>query len=386
MNMPPLSEDQIADIAAAVDPALDGADLEYQLERLQAWSARKEFNRHYILSIASGDRAASAFVTWHDLDGIGDSFYTQRMGLEEARREFGARHENELRVHFELERLGAPVPKTYLWDADNDVLVVERLSCPEPINVALKGGDTTRNLVEEVMRATARVHHLGRDLGPKLKPISQSPRGPHEHVIESLERLVLIADDFPSVSEAKRMLLDLCDEIAREPKHFVKGDHGMQNVALEPDGVRLYDFESARLGLRQTDLANFLAEPSLGLGQAARRAAVKTYLAELAALGHVDSDDEEFLRRFDLACVVRGLAQASKIALGIARRGYRPTDHRPASLYLQPSVAMLQSKFTMVASAVRLHKPYADLAPQLGRLCKALLRQIRKPQDRQAHP
>jgi len=377
---PPLTQEQIARVAQSIDPAMGGEDLDYRVDRLGVWSARKEFNRHYILSIASKGRTARAFLAWHVLDAIGDSLYAKAMGEEAARAEFEARHRNELNVHFELARLGAPVPKTYLWDEDNDVLAVEFLHCPEPIDLALKGGEPRHALIDKVMRATATVHHLGETFVQKIVPINQSQRTAHDHVIESLERLMLITDEFPSAGEVKCLLFNLCDEIERMPKHFVKGDHGMQNVAFEPDGVRLYDFESARLGRREMELANFLAEPSLGLDHAARRTAVKTYLVQLASLGHSDIDAGEFLSRFDLACVVRCLTQASKVALGIARRGFRPVDPRPNSLYLQPTLAMLQAKFTVAASALEGHRSYADLGERLRDICRALLRKIRKLQ------
>lgn len=93
----------------------------------------------------------------------------------------------------------------------------------------------------------------------------------------------------------------ICKELAQQPRVYTHRDYHSRNVMVDPNGALVtIDFQDARMGLRQYDLASILRDSYYQLEEAKVYAGVDYYCQKAGVPGGA-----EFSRIFDLMSVQR---------------------------------------------------------------------------------
>ncbi len=80
-------------------------------------------------------------------------------------------------------------------------------------------------------------------------------------------------------TRAEEILAPVCDALARLPRVICHRDYHRRNLMVVGDGLRILDFQDARLGPRAYDLASLLEDPYATLPEATREALRARYAA-----------------------------------------------------------------------------------------------------------
>ncbi len=116
--------------------------------------------------------------------------------------------------------------------------------------------------------------------------------------------------------------LKICSELAAEPVVFTHRDYHSRNLMVTSSGrYVMIDFQDARMGPPQYDLASLLRDSYYQLDEAQIRHLVRYYLDRMAAAGSPVNDEARFLRLFDLMAVQRNFKAIGSFASFLNRRG-----------------------------------------------------------------
>jgi len=120
-----------------------------------------------------------------------------------------------------------------------------------------------------------------------------------------LERFcgILIPDKFGLDKE----FAALAEKVAAEPLYFIHRDFQSQNLMIKDEQIRIIDFQGARRGLLQYDLASILKDAYVVLSDETRNKLLEFYLEKLKEKGVVISDQEHFCEMFVLAGLQRNM-------------------------------------------------------------------------------
>ena len=99
----------------------------------------------------------------------------------------------------------------------------------------------------------------------------------------------------------------LAGRIAREPLHFMHRDFQSQNIMLCDGAVRILDFQGARRGLLQYDLASLLKDCYIVLSDNVVKTLITFYLHQVDEQGIIINDEEGFYDTLDLAGLQRNM-------------------------------------------------------------------------------
>ena len=140
-----------------------------------------------------------------------------------------------------------------------------------------------------------------------------------EHFYEKhLQRTIKPADQ--EVMNAG--FLRICTELANEPVVFTHRDFHSRNLMVTDSGrYVMIDFQDARMGPCQYDLASLLRDSYYQLDEAQIQHLARYYLDQMAARGRVIRDEARFMRMFDLMAVQRNFKAIGSFASFLNRRG-----------------------------------------------------------------
>ncbi len=168
-----------------------------------------------------------------------------------------------------------------------------------------------------------------------------------EHAVRGLLGLKLkegkLGEHFTRLSEA----------MFEGPMVFCHRDFHSRNLILRGDELLMVDFQDARLGPRNYDLASLLYDSYILLGEEFRAELLRYYLRRLRALTGESPDEEGFSRAFRCAALQRNLKAVGTFA---SMRVRKATDR-----YLR--------YIPHTASCIRQH---LGLLPEMEPLAKAL--------------
>jgi N-acetylmuramate 1-kinase len=128
-----------------------------------------------------------------------------------------------------------------------------------------------------------------------------------------------------SPTSAERVELDaayrwMSEVLAAQPRVFTHRDFQSTNIMVRQDGsLALIDFQDARRGLRQYDLASLLYDSYVELAPDERSALVKRYRA--ASLTAASQDEREFDLLLRIAAIQRKLHDAGAFVYTAEHRG-----------------------------------------------------------------
>ncbi len=210
-----------------------------------------------------------------------------------------------------LKRCGVDVPRLYFHD--KEVLILEDF------------GDTT---LEERMRGKDREafrKYYKKAIDSLLKFQIEGMRNRDDRCLafsRAFDREKFLAEfDFsikylaPIMEERnKRILrkefLEIAEMLDKEPKYLTHRDYHSRNIMVQDDGLKILDFQDARLGLLQFDLASLLRDSYLVLDEELVEELIAYYLDRLNKV-HGIREEAHFRYIFDLTSIVRNLKSAS---------------------------------------------------------------------------
>ncbi len=129
--------------------------------------------------------------------------------------------------------------------------------------------------------------------------------------------------------------------LARQPRLLTHRDYHSRNLMLHQDRLRVIDFQDARLGPCQYDLASLLYDSYVLLPADLRQELLTYYLDQKAALDGYALDREAFLRVFDYMCLQRNMKALGTFAFQtVVKRTHRYIEAIPPTLgYIQEKLA-----------------------------------------------
>ena len=117
----------------------------------------------------------------------------------------------------------------------------------------------------------------------------------------------------------------ICTELAQEETVFTHRDYHSRNIMLTGDGDQerfvMIDFQDARMGPPQYDLASLLRDSYYQLGESQIANLVEYYLKRMKEEGAEIKDVAKFNRLFDLMAVQRNFKAIGSFASFLNRRG-----------------------------------------------------------------
>ncbi len=132
-----------------------------------------------------------------------------------------------------------------------------------------------------------------------------------EHFIEGVRRHPL---NKAARQAIRKPLIALCETLAGQTPCFAHRDYHSRNLMVHNDALVLLDFQDARMGPSQYDLASLLRDSYLPLPDALVWELADAFIEQKQALDHQAIDRDEFLRVFDWMSIQRNLKAVGTFA------------------------------------------------------------------------
>jgi len=145
----------------------------------------------------------------------------------------------------------------------------------------------------------------------------------------------LLAQEVPTgdLGAFRREFTALSATLAREPRVFAHRDYHSRNIMVHQGELRILDFQDARMGLCQYDLASLLRDSYVTLEEDLVQDLLTYYITRKEAREDSRIDPEAFSRLFDLTAVQRNLKAVGTFSHQMVARG------NPAYLeYIAPTL------------------------------------------------
>ncbi|MFH0959228.1 MAG: phosphotransferase [Pseudomonadota bacterium] len=122
-----------------------------------------------------------------------------------------------------------------------------------------------------------------------------------------------------AVLEMTRFFRKICSELSDEPRVFTHRDYHSRNLILKNNRFFMIDFQDARLGPVQYDLASLLRDSYVSLSEKLVEELLKYYMEHADYL--VNDDSEHFRRIFDLMSIQRNIKALGTFGYQASIRG-----------------------------------------------------------------
>ncbi|MGH8057882.1 MAG: aminoglycoside phosphotransferase family protein [Candidatus Entotheonellia bacterium] len=226
---------------------------------------------------------------------------------------------------------GIPVPQVFSDDPTHGIILLEDL-----------GDRTLEAAVREASSEEIRQwYHRALDIVITL----QQPEAPlpREHCVAfrlafDVDKLMWELDFFithmlkrlcgrqlPAAAEAvmRGQFWKVSAELARQPRVLTHRDYHSRNLMVQQGALRVIDFQDARLGPCQYDLASLLYDSYVVLPDELRGQLLTYYVDRKSDAKERYPDHEEFARLFDYMCLQRNLKALGTFAFQVAMKGNR---------------------------------------------------------------
>ncbi len=112
----------------------------------------------------------------------------------------------------------------------------------------------------------------------------------------------------------RKYFLDISELLARQPLYFTHRDYHSRNIMIKDERIKLIDFQDARMGLCQYDLASLLRDSYVSLKEEIIRELLEYYVDQKEEIESVKINMEEFVRLFDFTSIQRNLKACGTFA------------------------------------------------------------------------
>lgn len=234
----------------------------------------------------------------------------------------------EVRDH--LAACGVGVPEIYDWDRENGIVLMEDfgdLTLEE--HLASADGDERRRLyrlaVEELLLIQISGTCLRRDCVAFHRAFDEEKLSREldfflRHTVEGLYRAALSGGEREEIGAG---FAALSARLAAMPRVLNHRDYHSRNLMVAGERLGVVDFQDARMGPCQYDLASLLRDSYAVLDPAFRLEMAGYYLDASRDRGMEWRDRREFMERLDLACLQRNLKACGTFGYMAVARGDR---------------------------------------------------------------
>jgi hypothetical protein len=132
-----------------------------------------------------------------------------------------------------------------------------------------------------------------------------------EHMLGDYLKLRLPPEDERGLKEH---FLDLCRQLAAEPHYLTHRDYHSRNLMIKDGRIRLVDYQDARLGLCQYDLASLLRDSYVQLSESQVNSLLEYYIRLKQEAEGAVIDRKRFRQIFDYTCIQRSLKAVGTFA------------------------------------------------------------------------
>ena len=178
-----------------------------------------------------------------------------------------------------------------------------------------------------------------------------------EHFIEGTQQNNLKA---ATRKEIRKQLTALCTLLAGQTPWFTHRDYHSRNLMVHNDGLVLLDFQDARMGPSQYDLASLLRDSYLPLPDALVWELVDAFIQKKQERENHTIDREEFIRVFDLMSIQRNLK-----AIGTFAYQKKIKNNDRYMRYIAPTLEYVRQAFMRRTELKPLHTVLSEAIPEL---------------------
>ncbi len=162
-------------------------------------------------------------------------------------------------------------------------------------------------------------------------------------------------------SKIRTALLGLCETLAGEERVFVHRDFHSRNLMVRDNNLLLIDFQDARMGPRQYDLASLLKDSYVVLSKETRNELLSYYLQRMEEEESQPIAHSPFLKIFDLMSIQRNLK-----AIGTFAFQYMEHKNERYLEYLDPTLQHIQDTICSQPDLEPLGKILKQVIPGLN--------------------
>jgi hypothetical protein len=178
-----------------------------------------------------------------------------------------------------------------------------------------------------------------------------------EHFIEGTQQNTLKT---AARKEIRKQLTALCTTLAGQTPCFTHRDYHSRNLMVYNDGLVLLDFQDARMGPSQYDLASLLRDSYLPLPDALVWELVDVFIQKKQERENHTIDREEFVRVFDLMSIQRNLK-----AIGTFAYQKKIKNNDRYIRYIAPTLEYVRQALVRRAELESLHSVLSETIPEL---------------------
>jgi N-acetylmuramate 1-kinase len=274
-----------------------------------------------------------------------------------------------------LEERGLPVPKIHGLSPGQGLVVLEDLGDDLlETEVEREGPDRTSHLYTEAVDLLLRLRHatLGMHSGCvafhlafDLEKLMQEMQFFLVHFVQGLCKIQPSPSALRTIQE---FFTRICELLASEPRIFAHRDYHSRNLMVSQGRLVMIDFQDARMGPAQYDLASLLRDSYVTLPEGMVRALVDRYHAGMENSG--DTSADRFRYVFDVMSLQRNIKALGTFGYQVAVRGsrrYIPSIPRTGG-YVAANIAR-HGEFSSFRAVVEelVCAPSADISTYLNR-------------------
>ncbi len=267
-----------------------------------------------------------------------------------------------------LQGIHQPVPELFHFDAERGLLLLQDcgdltletfLHSADPATVKnwyLKAVHLLADMQIEATRvigADCPAYHLKFDVEKLMWEMDFML----EHFIEGTRQNNLKA---ATRKEIRKQLTALCTLLADQTPWFTHRDYHSRNLMVHNDGLVLLDFQDARMGPSQYDLASLLRDSYLPLPDALVWELVDAFIQKKQEREHHTIDREEFIRIFDVMSIQRNLK-----AIGTFAYQKKIKNNDRYMRYIAPTLEYVRQAFIRRTELKPLHTVLSETIPEL---------------------
>lgn len=211
-----------------------------------------------------------------------------------------------------LLQLGLPVPAILSFSKESGVILLEDLGDRLLESVGREAESSTRlKFYEEAVDIISRMIIVTRDSPVKI---------PAHYLAFDFDKLSFEMDFFvknfvkgllrtdlsaSAEKELRSSLYSICDFLSMEPQFFAHRDYHARNLMIHHEGLVMIDFQDARMGPVQYDLASLLRDSYVTLDENLTQHLLMRFYEDVKSLANESCD--RFLRVFDIMCLQRNI-------------------------------------------------------------------------------
>ena len=267
-----------------------------------------------------------------------------------------------------LQKLNLPVPELFHFDPERGLLLLQDCgdvtleahlhnADPETLKTGyLKAVHLLATLQTDATRAInadCPAYHLKFDVEKLMWEMDFML----EHFIEGIQQTHMKAT---VQKELRKQLTGLCATLAEQPPWFTHRDFHSRNLMVHNDALVLIDFQDARMGPCQYDLASLLRDSYLPLPDGLVWELVDAFIQKKQEQEDKTIDRENFIRIFDLMSIQRNLK-----AIGTFAYQKKSKNNDRYMGYIAPTLEYVRQALMRNSELKPLHTILSETIPDL---------------------